>query len=81
MVDLSQSQYKLSRRTHTHTHPRSGEFDEVTWGCETCFILIARPEKLVKECCTIIVWGVCFLTDWCWDSNRGTVSVTDALLP
>lgn len=56
MADLSQSQNKLTTRTHTHS--LSGEADEVTGGCETCFILIARLQELVEQCYTISV-GVC----------------------
>lgn len=55
MADLSLSQNKPTMRTHTHS--LSGEADEVIGGCETCFILITRLERLLEHCYTINVCG------------------------
>lgn len=63
MADLSQSQNKLTMRTHTHCVCVSRELDEVTGGWETCFILIARLEGLEEQYYTM---SVCALAKTSW---------------
>lgn len=48
---------KPKQTDYENTHSLSGETDEVTGGCETCFILIARLEGLVEQSYTISVWA------------------------
>ena len=47
---------KPKQTDYENTHSLSREVDEVTGGCETRFILIARLEGLVEQSYTISVW-------------------------
>lgn len=49
---------KPKQTDYENTHTLSREVDEVIGGCERCFILIARLERLVEQCYTISL-GVC----------------------